>query len=382
MEARIQRDYVTPGHPTAFAAPATVAKYYGIRPAKAREILEHVNAYLMHREFKKPHQYNPYFIYRKRDLIQADLIEIRELADENNGVNYLLLLIDCFTRKIWVYPIANKSAITMTGALSLWLNELGPRGKPKRIGTDKGNEFFNREVRKLFRDHGIVHDLQHGTSKAAYAERANKTLQILIYKYLTHVDTYRYIDHLDELVNTYNSRPSRPLEGLSPNEAEAPRNQRHVRAAAIRRWSKIKRKSPKFAVGDRVRVKIDAHALHPERRAYAQQFKGEYFIIVDINERLPVPLYYIKSEDTEERIKEGFYAEELQRVRGDIFLIEDEIAHRRRRGVDETLVKWKYFGPRWNQWIPTAQVQQLGPGIAPAAIRINGARRNRPARQR
>ncbi len=41
---------------------------------------------------------------------QADLVEMREFADENNGFNYLLTVIDCFSKYAWAIPIKNKTA--------------------------------------------------------------------------------------------------------------------------------------------------------------------------------------------------------------------------------------------------------------------------------
>ncbi len=115
----------------------------------------------------------------------------------------------------------------------------------------------------------------------------------------------------------------------------------------------------KFAVGDVVRIKTEAKSkVASATRAYAQQFKGEYFRVYRINRTLAVPMYYIQSMDTDEYIEGGFYAQELQRQRGDSFKVERVLRRRRRtngRGW-EILVKWQHFGPRWNSWIPETNV--------------------------
>ena len=285
------------------------------------------------------------------------MIDIRELANDNDGVNHLLVIIDVFTRKLWVYPLQNKQGMTVKNALQNWINSL--QIKPKVFSTDKGGEFWNQHVRALLRSNNIDQQQAVGTSKASYAERVNKTLQILIYKYLTDAQSTRYIDKLPLLVSSYNSRGHRGLEFLSPNEAEQPRNQRRVRGIAVSRFAKIKRKSPKFSVGNMVRIKSDSKAIHPDRRAYAQQFRGEYFLIDQVNDTLPIPLYYLKSMDRQDLIDGGFYAEELQRVRGDTFKIERVIRWRRRNGTREGLVRWKYFGPQWDSWVKEADIVNI-----------------------
>lgn len=352
-------NYSLPGHPTAFSAPHNVAKFYGIPIDRARTVLEHIDSFGLHREYKRPRVYNPYFIYKKRDLVQADLIDIRELSKANDGVNHLLLIIDVFTRFVWVYPITNKRATTVRDALREWLESL--RMKPRVFSTDRGGEFFNGQVRALFRSFDVEQQEAVGTSKASYAERANKSIQILLYKYMTDKQTERYLDALPLLVRTYNSRGHRSLKFMSPAEAEQPRNQREVLRIAKARFAKVKTRQAKLKVGDRVRIKKDAKVITPARRAYAQQFKSEYFRIREINTKLPIPLYYLESDDDNEIIIGGFYREELQLIRGDTFKIDRVIKWRKKKdGTREALVKWKYYGNRWNSWVPENQITNIG----------------------
>ena len=290
METLIN-DYRTPGHPSAFSAPATLARHAGVSKNKAKKALEHVDSYVFHREYKRPRSFNPYYIYEKRKLIQADLIDISRISNENDGVKHLFLLIDVFTRKVWVFPLQNKNARTVKNALTNWTSLLGQE-LPEVIQVDGGKEFWNALVRDFLRNKRITLQLAVGTSKAAYAERANKSIQILIYKYLTDRETLRYIDELQNLILTYNSRGHRSLNYMSPDEAERNENQNQVRAIAINRFQKIKPKLPKFEIGDLVRVKTDAKKITDATRAYAEQFKGEYFTIHEINDILPIPLLY------------------------------------------------------------------------------------------
>lgn len=353
--ASIEAKYRRPGHPAAFSAPQTVAREVGVGRSVAKKALEHVDSYVLHREYKRPRQFNPYFIYKRRELIQADLIEMRDISARNDGVNYLLLLIDVFTRRVWMYTLKRKTGAETREVLERWMNQL--RVKPRVLQTDHGREFWNQPVRQLLRLHNVSLQLAAGTSKACYAERANKTMQILIYKYLTDKETTRYVDVLQKLVSTYNRRGHRSLKYLSPYEADQPRNQRRVRDIAIQRFSKVKRKKPTFKLGELVRIKTDSKAIVSSRRAYAEQFHGEYFRILRINQTLPIPLYYLKSVDNGETLKEGFYGEEIQRARGNVFKIDRIIRWRGRRGHNrEALVRWKYFGPYHDSWVPEGDI--------------------------
>ena len=44
------------------------------------------------------------------DIFMADLIEYPQLKFQNNGYVYILVIIDCFTRKVWIEPMKRKNA--------------------------------------------------------------------------------------------------------------------------------------------------------------------------------------------------------------------------------------------------------------------------------
>lgn len=353
----VLRAYSTPGHPVAYSAPGTVARYFNISESKAKEILEHAEAYTIHREYKQPKIYNPFYTHERREQVQGDLIDVSSIAIANEGIKFLLLLIDIFTKKVWVYTLKNKSAASMVRALRGWLDSLGV--KPKILASDRGLEFSNQAVQDLLRRNNVGWQALGGTMKAAVAERANKTIQILIYKYLTDRETTRYIDKLQSLVQTYNKRGHHTLKGLSPDEADQVENEGEVQAIHHARYEKISRNRKvnlPFKLGDIVRIKTLAKKVSSSNRAYAEQFKGEYFRVMRINRTLPIAMYYLRSLDTGEMIEGGFYAQELQRQRGNVYKIERVIRRRVRRGVREMYVKWKDFGPQWNEWIPETDI--------------------------
>ncbi len=361
LQGRVIRAYTTPGHPTAYSTPARVADHFGISRARAKKILEHVEGYTLHREYKQPRVYNPYYVHNRREQVQADLIDISKIHASNDGVKYLLVLIDIFTKRLWVYPLRDKSGRAVLEAVRAWLAALDR--PPRKLMTDRGREFTNRAVRQLLASRGVEWQPADGTLKACVAERVNKTLQVLIYKHLTENETTRYINVLPGLVRTYNTRGHRTLQGMTPEDADLPENEHAVQAIFHQVYTKRarhRRSRLPFQVGDLVRLKTDAKKISSSARAYAEQFHGEYYRIVRINRTLPIALYYLKSLDTGEMVKGGLYATELQRQRGNVFKIERVLARRMRRGRLWLKVKWKYFNdPRNVEWIDAATVQRV-----------------------
>ncbi len=73
----------------------------------------------------------------------------------NNGVKYILVFIDVFSKMCYVEPMKNKLGLTTLLALEKIIRRLPVT--PNQIITDVGTEFYNHYVQKLFKDNGIVH---------------------------------------------------------------------------------------------------------------------------------------------------------------------------------------------------------------------------------
>lgn len=343
--------YRTVGHPVALSAPGRVAKYFNVNTEQAKHALQQIDSYTTHREYKRPRYFNPYYIYDPT-FFQCDLMEVRPLARYNSGVNYLCLIICVFSRKIWVYPMKTKSGEAMAAVLERWFDELPLHVKVETWMSDKGKEFINAHVARVLQSRGVAHQLALGTSKAAYAERAQKSFQRLLYTYLSDRETLHYLDVLDKLVQTYNTRAHRSLDGMTPNEAFSRKNRRHVRGLHMARYAKVPWQKPKLKVGDIVRVKAaPTSKVATATRSYVQQFKPEYFVITRVNKKLKIPMYTLRSMDTDEDIIGQFYAAELSKVGSDVFKVEKIIRWRGKRPNRQALVKWAHFGDQHNSWI-------------------------------
>jgi NMD protein affecting ribosome stability and mRNA decay len=72
--------------------------------------------------------------------------------------------------------------------------------------------------------------------------------------------------------------------------------------------NKIKYKIPKFKVGDVVRIPKYKHVFS---KVYTPNWTGELFTIAEVKKTRPVT--YILKDEEDNRIKGGFYKEELQR---------------------------------------------------------------------
>ena len=70
------------------------------------------------------------------DIFMADLIEYPKLKFQNNQYVFILVLIDCFTRKIWVAPMKRKNAQWTADAFESIFKKFDEF--PLHIITDRG----------------------------------------------------------------------------------------------------------------------------------------------------------------------------------------------------------------------------------------------------
>ena len=73
--------------------------------------------------------------------------------------------------------------------------------KPNKIWEDNGSQFYNRSLKSCLQDNDIEIYSTHNEEKSVVAEKFTTALKNKIYKYMTSVSKYVYIDKLDDIVN-------------------------------------------------------------------------------------------------------------------------------------------------------------------------------------
>lgn len=143
----------------------------------------------------------------------GDLADVSNIASHNDGYKFLLVLIDIFSRFLFIVPLKNKQNQTIIEGLK----SIFQKGrKPHTLRTDKGSEFKNRWVKTFLKKEGINVIYTQNETKANYAERVIRTMKNLMYRYFMKNRTYHYVNVLQDLVNSYNKRPHRSLGSNAP----------------------------------------------------------------------------------------------------------------------------------------------------------------------
>ena len=99
------------------------------------------------------------------------------VSKNNKGLGYILVIIDIFSRFLWLRPLKTKTGSNAAKAFEKVFLE-GRR--PKYLRTDKGQEFKARVVQEVFKRY-ICHFVTQNEVKDNYAERVIKTIRSKIY---------------------------------------------------------------------------------------------------------------------------------------------------------------------------------------------------------
>ena len=140
---------------------------------------------------------------------------MQKLKEKNDGVRFLLIVIDVFSHHLWVEPLLNK---TEESVIEAFRHIFQRTPNPCWLQTDHGGEFKGQKVEDYFDSINVEHWSAHNDEmKANYAESVIHTLKSSRWNYMRKVKRYRYIDVLQDMVKSYNETLHRTI-GMKPSE--------------------------------------------------------------------------------------------------------------------------------------------------------------------
>lgn len=172
-------------------------------------------------------------------------------------------------------------------------------------------------------------------------------MQGLIYKHIERTFNFKYIDKLQDIIETYNNRKHR-MTKLTPNQGEEKENSLHIQNMNEDYWRKIKpTKKIRFKVGDNVRIVIYQQKFG---RGYDKKSQEEIYKIVGVKNSFPRVLYRLATLNGGEVIG-LFYQEQITKVLDqDEYIIEEVLQSKK----NQSLVK--FVGYSEPEWIPTKNI--------------------------
>lgn len=335
------KHYYEPQLSGSFSGVEALARAEKKKRKHVKQFLESEDSYTLHKPIIRRFKRRATTVAGPNIQVQADLIDVSNIKQFNNGYTFILTVIDVFSRLAFVVPLKNKAATTMTRAFESILK----KHPTKYLQTDKGMEFRNKQFQTMLKKHKVhFFTTQNEDIKAAVIERFNKTLKNKLYRYFTHNNTFKFTNVLKQMIESYNQSYHGTIR-MTPREVN--------RSNIGQVWHHIHRPrvitKPKFKVGDTVRISKVKKTFD---KGYLPNWTREIFTIHTVKKTNP-PVYTIK-DYAGDVIEGNFYEKELQKVnkpKDDFYKIDTVLKKRKRKGKTEYLVRWAGYPDSMNTWV-------------------------------
>ena len=195
---------------------------------EVKEFIKKQSINQIHKE-KKKIKNNQEFITALNafEIVQIDLLDYQKYAKQNKGFNYILIIVDIFSRKAFAEPIKNKKPISVLNAFKKIVPEqfrlpsgsTGSQPRVKVIEHDDGKEYL-ADFLKYIRENDIVNiTFETGNHNSlGIIDRLSRTLKSSIEKQFNYRNTTKYYDILPEIIDAYNNSPHNSLGERTPND--------------------------------------------------------------------------------------------------------------------------------------------------------------------
>jgi hypothetical protein len=296
-------------------------------------------------------------------LHQADLIDLSKYQQYNEGVNFILIIEDVFSKFVWAIPLKNKSNVEVLRALKQVYKSYSDF--PSSFSSDKGTEFTGKKIQSFFKSNDVNIFQSHRNTKAQFVERVIETLKHKIFTYLTLHKTFKYIDVLPNIISSYNHTVNRETKTFPANVSarNAPKiftnlygdniiDIVHSEIAS----SESKLKSLDLKEGDFVRISIKKGQF---AKRYHNNFSNEVFKVKEIKRTKPVT---INLEDlSEEAILGKFYLNELQKIifTSEVFYVEKILNKFVKNGKKYVEVEWRDYGKKFDSIVSADDLLEM-----------------------
>lgn len=335
--------YYDPSNPGSFGGVHRLWQEVGGSKQQVEEWLKTQDTYTLHRPARKRLTRNRIQVAGLDDQWEADLVDMQGLAKQNNNIKHLLTVVDALSKFAFVVPLKDKTGPTVVKAFK----HIFKTRKPRKLRTDKGKEFLNRPFQQFLKEHEVIFFTSNNETKCAMVERFNRTLRQKLWRYFTATRRDRYIDILQDVVDSYN-RSIHRTTGYAPEKVNV------MNADMV--WKNMygdllkgtKIKPPKYKIGNRVRI---SKAKKTFEKGYRTNWTREIFRISRVYRGKKIHEYNIEDLDGE-AILGKFLEKELQAVHHDetqTFKIRKVL---KKNPKGEILVQWEGYPDKFRSWIP------------------------------
>jgi len=152
MATAASRFYYDPARPTAFSTlrklGVAVKNKNNIKLDDIRDWLEKQDVYTFHRPNRKRYARNPYTVNNAMDVSECDLVDVRDNGKFNDNYNYILSVIDVFSKFLHLVSLRSKTGTSVASAFISIFDDSSRRKRPSGCEQTKAkNSQINNSKR-------------------------------------------------------------------------------------------------------------------------------------------------------------------------------------------------------------------------------------------
>ena len=322
--------------------------------------------YSRHKRLRWTYPTRKVLVLRKDFLWTSDLVDCISLKSYNNSYQHFVTCLDVFSRKLFTRPLKDKSLNQVRDAMTSIVLENGGVS-PYRLWTDRGSEWVNKGMKEWYKENEIIQYSTNSERKAVYIERANLSIEALLYSMMTSKNTANWVSLLPDATKAYNERVHSSLFGLTPEQSHMKQNEEFLRSKFLLNYEKhkmkFKNKKPKFAPGDLVRLAKSKTAFGP--RGYEPRTEMPLATVTAVLQTYPKVYkidgkkrnYYeqelVKASNSEKLSDKKYFIEKTRTVQPSI-----SRSGQKRGGLKQFLLKSRNQ-PDISTWITADEVETL-----------------------
>ena len=254
-----------------------------IKKADVKEWLRKQATAQIHLTPKETKHYWPIKSNYKDHIWQADLLDVSAQAHNNRGINWLLCVIDIYTRYAWVIPLKNKEGPTVLDGFKRIVAEAKTVGHsmPEVLMSDNGSEFIARKFKAYLKEHDVKPSYSEPGDhhRQGIVERFNKNIRGKVTTYMTAYKRKNWVDELPKLVKNYNTSPHTALGGSTPSNPDPKR----IASRLAQREFRAAQEQTQYKVGDQVRYLLNKKMF--EKGAIPKYSKEVHKVVEEVGQK-------------------------------------------------------------------------------------------------
>ncbi len=209
----LRKLYTDKTSPVAYSSPTSVYNhikqdgvYKNIGLIRLTRYMSNFDSYSLNKPRRKVanQKHRRYTVGLPWHQVELDLMSVARFSKQNDGVIYLLVGIDVFSKYGYAIPIQDKKTGTIIKSIDLIITSMAH--KPAIIHTDLGTEFTNFTTKQHLKDLKIEQTFARQSTHAVVVERFIRSLRKLLRRFMDENNTFHYLDVLQNLLNIYNTR--------------------------------------------------------------------------------------------------------------------------------------------------------------------------------